>query len=117
LFKFRMSTLFVWWNTLFPYLDFVYTLAFIPGIVMAFFGLYYIAGPMTLIVLPLAFLVNYLMFHIQNKMFREQGLKVRNNIWGFLFYALFYGVVLQPACSWGYIKEMFDGKTKNWGTK
>lgn len=113
----RYSTLFVWWNLLFPYLDLVYTLAFIPGLVLALFGVYWIAGPMTLIVLPLAMLVNYLMYHIQNRMFDEQGLKVRRNIFGFIIYALFYSIILQPACVWGYVKELFNGTTKNWGTK
>ena len=53
LFKPRMSTLFIWWNLLFLPLDLVYTFAFIPGIVLAFFGYYWIAGLMTLLVLPL----------------------------------------------------------------
>lgn len=111
-----MSTLFIWWNLLFPYMDLVYTFAFLPGLVLAFFGIYWIAGPMTLLVLPLAMLVNYLMFHIQSQMFREQGLKVRRNVLGFILYALFYSVILQPACVWGYIME-FVSRTKNWGTK
>lgn len=116
LFKPRMSTLFIWWNLLFPYLDVVYTFAFIPGLVLALFGIYWIAGPMTLLVLPLAMIVNYLMYSIQAKMFTEQGLEVRRNILGFVFYALFYSIVLQPACVIGYLQEWF-GRTKNWGTK
>lgn len=71
---------------------------------------------MTLLVLPLAMLVNYLMFHIQSHMFRSQHLRVRRNIVGFVAYALFYSVVLQPACVWGYLKELVS-RTKNWGTK
>ena len=117
LFKFRMSTLFIWWNLLFPYLDIVYSLAFIPGLILALFGIYWIAGPMTLIVLPLAMLVNYLMFRIQSRMFTAQKLRVRRNIGGFMFYSLLYSLVLQPACVIGYFKEIFAGKIKNWGTK
>lgn len=116
LFKARMTTLFIWWNLLFPYMDLVYTFAFVPGLVLALFGVYWIAGPMTLLVLPLAMLVNYLMFTVQAKMFTEQGLKVRRNVVGFIFYALFYSVVLQPACVLGYIKEVIS-RSKNWGTK
>ena len=71
---------------------------------------------MTLLVLPLAVLVNYLMFHIQSRMFRSQQLRVRRNALGFVLYALFYSVVLQPACVWGYVKELIS-RTKNWGTK
>ncbi len=48
----RMSTLFVWWNVLFPWLDLAYTLCFIPGVILACFGVYWVAGPMTLVLLP-----------------------------------------------------------------
>ncbi|KDB08971.1 hypothetical protein LIG30_1954 [Burkholderia sp. lig30] len=116
LFKPRMTTLFIWWNLLFPYMDLAYTLAFIPGLVLACFGIYWIAGPMTLLVLPMAMVVNGIMFHIQAGMFREQHLKVRQNPLGFLFYSLFYGLVLQPACVVGYVQE-FITRSKRWGTK
>jgi poly-beta-1,6-N-acetyl-D-glucosamine synthase len=116
LFKARMSTLFVWWNLLFPYLDLAFTLAFIPGVVLALFGIYWIAGPLTLLLLPLAGLVNYVMFRIQRQMFAEQGLRVRRNAAGFMFYALCYSFVLQPACVVGYLKEICN-RTKTWGTK
>lgn len=117
LFKARLTTVFIWWNLFFPYMDFVYTFAFIPGMIAALFGIYWLAGPLTLLVLPLALLVNYVMYRIQVKMFTTQGLKVRKNIFGFLFYALFYSIVMQPFCVLGYLKEIFNGATKNWGTK
>ncbi|MBU6246655.1 MAG: glycosyltransferase family 2 protein [Xanthomonadaceae bacterium] len=116
LFKPRMSTVFVWWNLLFPYMDVAYTLFFIPGIVLALFGIYWIAGPMTLLVLPMAGLVNYLMYFIQSHMFQAQGLHVRRNPLGFIVYALFYGIVLQPGCVLGYLSEMLNLR-KHWGTK
>ncbi|OFZ66072.1 MAG: glycosyl transferase family 2 [Betaproteobacteria bacterium RBG_16_56_24] len=116
LFRFRMITIFIWWNLLFPFLDFIYTFTFVPGIVLALFGYYWLAGPMTLLVLPLAMLVNYLIYTIQSRMFTEQGLKVRNNPVAFVFYALFYGVILQPVCFIGYLSEIF-GTRKSWGTK
>lgn len=117
LFKPKMITLFIWWNLLFPYMDIVYTLFFIPGLILALFGYYWIAGPMTLIVLPLAMVVNYVMYGIQNRMFSEQGLRVRRNVLGFIFYALFYSLILQPACVAGYFKEIINGSIKNWSTK
>ena len=86
------------------------------GLLLALFGCYWLAGPMTLLVLPLAFVVNYLMFHIQSSMFRAQGLKVRRNPVGFLVYALCYGIVLQPGCVAGYLSEMLNLR-KRWGTK
>ena len=75
-----------------------------------------VGGPHDVLVLPLAVLVNYIMFLIQSKMFTEQGLKVRKNPIGFVFYALFYGIILQPACLLGYFSEIF-GTRKGWGTK
>lgn len=116
LFRRRMSTIFIWWNLLFPYMDLVYTLFFLPGLLLALFGCYWLAGPMTLLVLPLAFVVNYLMFYIQSQMFRAQGLKVRRNPVGFVMYALFYGFVLQPGCVVGYLSELLNLR-KRWGTK
>jgi len=116
LFKPRMSTAFIWWNLTFPYMDLVFTLAFLPGLVLAMFGVYWIAGPLTLLVLPLAFVVNYVMFRVQSRMFTDQGLTVRRNAIGFLFYSLFYSVVLQPACVVGYMHELMN-RAKTWGTK
>jgi biofilm PGA synthesis N-glycosyltransferase PgaC len=116
LFRWRMSTIFIWWNLLFPYMDVVYTLIFIPGLVLALFGIYWVAGPMTLLVLPLACVVNYLMFFIQSRMFKAQGLRVRRNLLGFIVYSLFYGIVLQPGCVLGYLSEMLNLRTR-WGTK
>lgn len=116
LFKSRMITLFIWWNLLFPYLDLVYTLAFLPGLVLALFGIYWIAGPMTLLVLPMALMVNGIMYRIQSGMFTEQGLKVRRNVFGFVLYSMFYGLILQPACVVGYMQE-FVTRGKRWGTK
>jgi biofilm PGA synthesis N-glycosyltransferase PgaC len=116
LFQRRMSTLFIWWNLLFPYMDLVYTLVFIPGLLLACFGIYWLAGPMTLLVLPMAFLVNGLMYLIQSRMFHEQDLKVRRNPLGFVLYTLFYGVVLQPGCVMGYVAELLRLR-KHWGTK
>lgn len=112
----RMSTIFIWWNLIFPYMDVVYTLVFIPGIVLALFGIYWVAGPMTLLVLPLALAVNYLMFFIQSRMFKAQGLKVRRNPMGFIVYTLFYGILLQPGCVVGYVSELLNLR-KHWGTK
>lgn len=116
LFRPRMTTLFIWWNLMFPYIDLVYTLAFVPGLVLALFGVYWIVGPMTLLVLPLGMLINYVMYHAQVKMFDTQHLKVRRNVVGFMFYALLYNVVLQPACVVGYLQELLSRK-KTWGTK
>ena len=116
LFQRRLSTLFIWWNLLFLPLDLVYTFAFIPGLVLALFGIYWIAGPLTLAVLPLAVIWNGVIFRVQRKMFEEQGLRVRRNRRGFVFYVFAYSLLMQPVCVAGYFAQ-FAGLRKTWGTK
>lgn len=112
----RMTTLFIWWNLLFLPLDLVYTLAFIPGVILALFGYYWIAGVMTLLVLPLAAMWNLIIFRVQSKMFKNQDLRVRRNIAGFIFYTMAYTMILQPVCVMGYAAELLRLR-KTWGTK
>lgn len=116
LFRARMSTLFVWWNVCFLPLDLVYTLVFIPGIVAACFGYFYIAGPLTIAVLPLTVLWNGIIFRIQSGVYAREDLIVRRNPAGFLFYALAYSLLMQPVCVWGYLAEIL-GLRKKWDTK
>lgn len=117
LFKPRLTVMFIWWNLLFLPLDLVYTFIFIPGVVAAiFFGKFWIAGPMTLAVLPIGALWNLIIYRIQNRMMNEQGLKVRHNPGGLIFYLLAYTLLMQPVCIWGYWSEII-GLTKKWGTK
>ncbi|WP_255530461.1 glycosyltransferase family 2 protein [Polynucleobacter sp. UB-Tiil-W10] len=116
LLKPRLSTIYIWWNTLFPLMDIAYALGFIPGLVLACFGIFWIVGPMTLSVLPMALALNLYMFSKSRKMFEKEHLKVRANVFGFFFYVFAYGLILQPACVYGYFSEFFNLK-KNWGTK
>jgi biofilm PGA synthesis N-glycosyltransferase PgaC len=116
LFKPRLSTLYVWWNTLFPFMDIAFTFGFIPGMILACFGIYWIVGPMTLSLLPMAFLLNWQMYLKGRAMFRAENLKVRTNFLGFIFYVFAYGLILQPACVYGYFSELFNVR-KSWGTK
>ena len=116
LLKPRLSTLFVWWNCLFLPLDLTFTFIFIPGLVAALLGHFWIAGPQTLLLLPLALVWNGVIFNIQRKMFQSKGLHVRRNISGLIFYVLAYAVVMQPVCLWGYVSEL-AGERKKWGTK
>ncbi|MDQ3039330.1 MAG: glycosyltransferase family 2 protein [Pseudomonadota bacterium] len=112
----RLTLIFIWWNVLFLPLDLVYTFAFMPGIVLALFGHYYLAGIMTLLVLPLAAVWNGFIYRVQNRMFKRQDLEVRRNLSGFFTYMLGYSMILQPICVWGYLSE-FLGMRKRWGTK
>jgi biofilm PGA synthesis N-glycosyltransferase PgaC len=116
LFKRRLTTLFVWWNLLFLPLDLTFTFIFIPGLVAGLLGYYWIAGPLTLLLLPLALAWNAVIFFIQRRMFQTKGLRVRRNLTGLVFYMLVYAILMQPVCLWGYISEL-TGQRKKWETK
>lgn len=94
-------------NLLMPYLDFIYTFCWLPGVVLALFGCYWIVGLATLWVLPLALLQNYILYCYQKKVFRTLNLRVRQNIFGFIIYVLFYQVIMSPISVLGYIQEAF----------
>jgi biofilm PGA synthesis N-glycosyltransferase PgaC len=114
LFKPRLTLLYIWWNLLFPLMDVAYTLGFIPGLVLACFGYFWIVGPMTLALLPISFLLNRVMYTRARNMFVAEHLIVRQNVLGLGLYALVYGLILQPACVWGYASEILKLK-KTWG--
>jgi len=116
LLKTRLSTFFIYWNLLFPWLDLAFTIGFIPGIVLALFGYYWVVGLMTLALLPATFALSMLMFQIERRLFRNTGLVVRKNVQGFFAYVLLYSLILQPASVLGYLDELFR-KPKAWGTK
>lgn len=116
LFKRRLTTMFVWWNLMFLPLDLTFTFIFIPGLIAALLGFYWLAGPLTLLLLPLAVIWNGVIFRIQRKMFESKGLKVRRNAMGLIIYLLVYAVIMQPVCLLGYVSEL-TGRRKNWGTK
>jgi len=116
LFKRHLRTIFIWWNLCFPPMDVVYTFVFIPGLVLAAFGEFYIAGPLTFAVMPLAALWNLAIFRVQRRTFHREHLTVRGNLGGFLFYALAYNLLVQPICVLGYAAEL-AGLRKTWGTR
>ena len=70
----------------------------------------------TITLLPMAFLLNWQMYLKGRAMFRSENLKVRANALGFVFYVFAYGLILQPACVYGYFSELFNLR-KSWGTK
>lgn len=97
-------------NLLMPYLDLVYTFCWIPGLVLAMFGIFWIIGPMTLLVLPLALLQNYILYRYQKGVFRGLNLRIRNNKFAFVMYVLFYQIIMSPVSVIGYFQEFFSVK-------
>jgi biofilm PGA synthesis N-glycosyltransferase PgaC len=112
----RLTLFFIYWNFFFPFLDITFVFIFIPGIILAFFGKFYLAGPYTLAVIPIALIYNAVFFHTQRKIFHNLKLSIRHNISGFVMYVLFYQFIMAPACIHGYLSEILNLK-KKWGTK
>lgn len=100
-------------NLIMPYLDLTYTLCWIPGLIMAFFGNFLIVGPMTVFVLPLT-LISYsiLFFYQRNFVFRRLHIRIRKNIFGFILYFLGYQLIMSPVSVYGYLQEVFKFQRK-----
>jgi biofilm PGA synthesis N-glycosyltransferase PgaC len=112
----RLSAFMASWNLLFPWIDFAFTFGFIPGLVLALFGNYWLVGPTTLAVVPSAILMGAVMYRLSARVFAALGLRIRRDALGFLGYTLGYNLILQPASLRGYFAEAL-GLRKTWGTK
>lgn len=100
-------------NLLMPYLDLAFTLCWIPGLILAFFGIYWIVGLMTLLVLPLTVLsYGILYFYQRNYVFKPLSLRIRKNIMGYLFFILGYQMIMSPVSVYGYVQEVFKFNRK-----
>jgi biofilm PGA synthesis N-glycosyltransferase PgaC len=99
-------------NFLFPLLDATFTLAFIPGILLALTGNFAIVGPMTLIVLPLNAVLGGAMYLYQRRVFAEVNLRVRQNRRGLFFYFFCYQYVMSPISLAGYVLEMVRARRR-----
>ena len=109
----RLSAFFVGIDFIIPFIDLFYAFVFIPGVVLAFMGHYYIVGPITLLVVPFAFLIVMVMYRKQKAVFNELGLTVRQNLVGFIVYMLIYQAIMSPICVIGYFQELL-GTRKHW---
>jgi biofilm PGA synthesis N-glycosyltransferase PgaC len=97
-------------NLIMPFLDFVYAFVFIPGLILACFGYTWVVGLLTLLVLPLALLQNYLLYRYQKSVFKKLNLRVRRNTLGFILYVLLYQAIMSPISLYGYLEEFLSLK-------
>ena len=114
LFRRRLSTFFIGWNLLFPYMDLAYTIALIPAVLLACTGVYWLAGAMLAFVLPASLLANLVVYAVQARMFRSVGLTVRRNPFGLFGYAMLYGLVLKPASVMGYLSGLLGWRPRDY---
>ncbi|NLY92328.1 MAG: glycosyltransferase family 2 protein [Firmicutes bacterium] len=92
-------------NLIMPYLDLTYTLVLIPGLILACFGFYWIAGPATLMVLPLALIQNYILYRYQRYVFEVLDLQIRRNRLGYIAYVFIYQLLMSPMSLYGYMQK------------
>ena len=98
-------------DLLIPYMDFSYTVFFIPGCILALFGHYYIVGPMILLVLPVTIASFMILFLYQKKkVFDLLNLKVRKHYFAFIVFLLGYQLLMSPVSLYGYTQELFNMK-------
>jgi len=102
-----------WINFIMPYLDFTYTFCWLPGLILALLGHYWIVGPMTLLVLPLTLTSNAILYNFQKGyVFNMLNLRVRRNKIGFILFVLFYQMIMSPISCYGYVEEILKLKRK-----
>jgi biofilm PGA synthesis N-glycosyltransferase PgaC len=114
--KRRLTTFLIGWNLLFPWIDFTFTFGFLPGLVLACFGQYWLVGPITLALIPSAAFMGAVMYRMSARVFAGQKLRIEHDFLGLLGYTLAYGLINHPASLRGYISELL-GLRKSWGTK
>lgn len=94
-----------------PYMDFAFTCFWIPGLILALFGHYYIVGPMIILVFPLTCLTFYILFIYQKRqVFDRLGLNVRKNKRGLFLFVLCYQMIMSPVSLYGYLQELLNMK-------
>ena len=109
----RKSMLFVVWHLLFPWTDLAFTLAFVPGVILAvIYSSNLLMGPFAVTLLPAALLMNMAIFFVMRSMFHAHGLKIRRNVGGLVVYTFGYSLLLQPARVAGYLMGLMRPRPK-----
>ena len=81
------------------WLDLAYIFGFVPGVALALLGMPWLAGWLTLLVLPLMLIGTVSVCRFQRRL---PEMEAKGSAWGFLLFVLVFQVV-QSACSlWGY---------------
>jgi poly-beta-1,6-N-acetyl-D-glucosamine synthase len=101
-------------DLLIPALDLAYTAVWLPGLLLALTGRFWIVGSYTLAVLPLTLLVNFILYRYQRRqVFDVLGLQVRRNRLGFFAFVLLYQMLMSPVAVIGYGQELL-GLRRRW---
>jgi biofilm PGA synthesis N-glycosyltransferase PgaC len=97
-----------------PWLDLGYTFVWIPGLVLACFGIFWIVGLWTLLVFPVTLLIYASLAHFQNRhVVKPLNLDIRHSWFGLVTFLLVFQLVMSPVSIWGYLQEIF-GMRRRW---
>lgn len=97
-----------------PLLDVTYVFVWIPGLVLACFGIDWIVGPVTAAVLPVTLGVYTILYRFQRKqVFEPLGLRVRKNGLGFFLFVAVYQMVMSSVSVLGYVQQL-AGLRRRW---
>ncbi|MHB8218732.1 MAG: glycosyltransferase family 2 protein [Acidimicrobiales bacterium] len=97
-----------------PLLDTAYVFLWIPGVVLACFGILWIAGPMTVAVIPVTLAVYAVLFrHQRRRVFEPLGLTVRRNLIGLFLFVVVYQTFMSAFSVIGYTQQL-TRRSRRW---
>lgn len=88
------------------YLDLAFLFGFIPGVVLALLGLYYLAGFLTLFTVAVCILLFFSMYLYQKKL----RIPFQNSVLGFVCFLLFFQIIQSTAALHGYLISLLRRK-------
>lgn len=92
-----------------PYIDICYILFFLPGIILAFMGYYHVVGLLTLLVIPITLLSNFIMYHIEKKeVLKPLNIHLKFHLWEYFVFVLIFQSLNSLSSIIGYIQELFN---------
>ncbi len=93
-------------NLFIVYLDLAFLFGFLPGVILTFFGCYYLAGFLTLLTVFVCILLFLSMYLYQKKL----NIPFKNSIFGFICFLLFFQMIQSTAALHGYFIRLLHRK-------
>lgn len=100
------SRYFTFVNLSIIYIDLAFLFGFIPGVIFALAGYYYLAGFLTLFTVAVCVLLFFSMYLYQKKL----KIPFQNSAWGFLCFLLFFQTIQSTAALHGYLTGLLHRK-------
>ncbi len=88
------------------YLDLAFLFGFIPGVILALLGYYYLAGFLTLLMIGVCILLYFSIYLYQKRL----GIPFKNSVLGFVCFLLFFQIIQSTAALHGYFIRLLHRK-------